>query len=389
MIGLRADNPSRAYGRRPGTVLVFTVFMMVALLAMLAFAVDVGYLAVVRTESQRAADASALAGASALYQPVGSLENFVYRLPPDAYAARREARAVIRQNLTAGRQVDVDLNLSNAPAGEIVVGRFHYPADHSESLDATSEVPNTVQVRLPLTAEHANGPASLFFARVLGYQSADTGATAAATTWYPAVLPFATSEENWGSLSDGGAGDAFAYEPGQGNFGVVPGEDGLAEIVLFPGPWAEGDLPPGNFGLVQIGPDGLVLEAIRRQIDMGPSPSDMEVHEGEIRSGDQLPGRTGLKSAAKHAFLGGWADGRNYGGMLGRPRQLPLYSSVSGNGDNAVFVIARFVGVRVIALRIDGRWRTRRQDTDGDEIEAIRVQPLAKSEELVQVQLTR
>ena len=35
--------------------------------------------------------------------------------------------------------------------------------------------------------------------------------------------------------------------------------------------------------------------------------------------------------------------------MLGRPRVLPLYQSVSGNGDNSVYTLSRFVAVRLMA----------------------------------------
>jgi hypothetical protein len=131
------------------------------------------------------------------------------------------------------------------------------------------------------------------------------------------------------------------------------------------------------------------LSALRRQIDQGPSVSDMAMHGGRLSSGDRVPGRTGLKSATKHAFLGGHSDGRDYSGMLGRVRQLPLYESVSGNGDNAVFTLSRFVAVRVMAVMMGGRWRTERRDTESDAIQAIRVQPVTETQQLIQVQLTR
>ena len=52
--------------QRSGTVLAFTVLLMITLFAFLAFAVDLGYLCVVRTELQRTADVGALGGAGAL-----------------------------------------------------------------------------------------------------------------------------------------------------------------------------------------------------------------------------------------------------------------------------------------------------------------------------------
>ena len=207
--------------------------------------------------------------------------------------------------------------------------------------------------------------------------------------WYPSVLPFATSVDNWERLVRGETADTLAREPGQGSFGITSGQDGIPELEMFPGPWDNGDLPPGNFGVLQIGPQGEVLEVLRRQIDMGPTQDDMAPHGGALKSGEQIPGRTGIKSSTKHAFLGGWADGRTFGGMLGRPRQLPLYESAEGNGENAVFTLSRFVAVHVMALKIGGRWRTQYGDTEGDEIEAVKVQPLRSTDDLIQVQLVR
>ena len=387
-----ADQAVRPPGnrkRRAGNILVFSVLMMVVMCGVLAFAVDLGYLYTLRTELQRSADAAALAGVAALYQPEGSLESGSYYLAPDPDAARIESRRFVRINPVKERSVDVDLNLANDPAGDIGVGRLNPPRDRLALLDTAFDPPNTVQVTIPLSASHANGSVALFFARVLGINTGEPRASAAATAWYPALLPFATSETNWQRLDQDGDGDNYAYEPGQGSFGVVPGSDGQHELIMFPGSWDGGDLPPGNFGLIQVGPEGGTLEAVRRQIDAGPSVDDMASHGGQLAAGDRVPGRTGIKSSSKHAFLGGSADGRDFDGMLGRPRQLPLYESVSGNGDNAEFVLARFVAVRVMAVKIDARWRTTYQDTDGEEITAIMVQPLSGSEDLLQVQLTR
>ena len=49
--------------QRRGNVLVLTVFMMMAIFALLACAIDLGYLEVVHTELQRTADSAAIAAA--------------------------------------------------------------------------------------------------------------------------------------------------------------------------------------------------------------------------------------------------------------------------------------------------------------------------------------
>ncbi len=385
---------NRAAGRknskhRPGNVLVFTLMLMVSLCAGLAFAVDMGYLCMARTELQRSADAAALAGAAAMYQPDGELESEWYSLPPEPGSARIEARRFVRANPAVGRLIDVGLNHANVADGDIVLGRLNHPPDHSELLDTAFDPPNTVHVTIPLSQTHMNGSIGLFFARVIGIDSADSKASATATVWYPSLLPFTTSQENWSTLAQGGAGDQFAYRPGEGSLGIASGSDGIPEVVMFPGPWNGGGLPPGNFGVLDIGGNGSTMSTVRRQVDAGPSVDDMESHAGGLAAGTQLSGRTGIKSSSKHAFLGGSADARQFAGILGRPRQLPLYDNVTGNGANSVFTLSRFVAVRVMALQIDGRWRTEFEDTSGSEVTGIMVQPLQSSSDLIQVQLTR
>jgi hypothetical protein len=286
----------------------------------------------------------------------------------------------------------VDLNVENLPAGDIVLGRLDCPANRSEVLDSTSDSPNTVQVTVPLLTDGINGPASTFFSRIWGINTSEMMATASATVWYPALLPFGTSEDNWESLSEGGAGDMFRYGSGTGGFPVEPGPDDefKPEIVLFPGNWnGQEALPPGNFGIIEIGPGGSELTNLRRQVDRGPSVPDIEFHGGSLNRGQWMYGRTGIKSSTKHAFLGGQADARLFAGILGRVRQIPLYDAATGNGSNAEFRLARFVTARVMALQIDGRWRTDYMDTDGEEITALRVQAVDDLQDLIQVQLTR
>jgi hypothetical protein len=53
-------------GRRKGVIVVLTAVMLIVLLGMVAFSIDVGYVAVVRTQLQCAADSSALAACSTL-----------------------------------------------------------------------------------------------------------------------------------------------------------------------------------------------------------------------------------------------------------------------------------------------------------------------------------
>ncbi|MFW6125392.1 MAG: pilus assembly protein TadG-related protein [Pirellulales bacterium] len=376
MDGRGAD---RRGDRRRGAFLPLVVLLLIPTCGMVALAVDLGFAYATRTQLQAAADSGALAGAAVLYPQPDSLQQVVYTLPADVDTARSEARTFVRYHSAAGRGLDVT-------GSDVEVGRLYTPTNISEPLAVGADPPNTVKVTVPMRDGHPNGPVGLFFARVLGFQTTEVGATAMATVWYPALLPFATSVDNWESL---GADDDFAYNPGEPGFGVSTGSDGISELRMFPGPWNGQDMPPGNFGVIEIGPGGSTMTNVRRQIDAGPSLADLDFHGGSIESGMDISGRTGLKSSAKIAFLGGTADSREFSGIVGQVRQLPLYDAAAGNGSNATFRLAGFVTVRVMALEIDGTVRTDYYDTEGNEITAIIVQPVTDVRDMVQVHLTR
>lgn len=374
---------------RQGNILILMALMLVALLGIIAFAVDIGVIATAKGQLQRTADAAALAGASAIYVPQTTTTDEVYALAPKLTEARYSAQTFAASNNVMARSPFIDLNASNQPDGDIILGRLDRYWDQSEPLDPYSDMPNSVQVTVRLADDTENGSLALYFARALGVTSTELQATATATVWYPALLPFATSESNWQSLGSGGAGDHFAHDPDSISFGVDNTADGVPEIVMFPGDWDGQDMPPGNFGIIQIGPEGDVLTNLRRQIDRGPSLSDIDYHGGSLRADEQMPGHTGIKSSTKHAFLGGWADGTEFAGMIGQVRTLPIYKGASGNGANANFTLSRFVLVRILSIRIDTRWRIDRYDSEGDEITGVVAQPLTDRSDVLQSRLTR
>src|SRR5262245_35399537 len=68
---LRFAMPRRNRHRRNGNILVMTALLMMTLMALLAFAIDLGYLYAVRTELQRSADSAAIAAAWELIDKEG------------------------------------------------------------------------------------------------------------------------------------------------------------------------------------------------------------------------------------------------------------------------------------------------------------------------------
>lgn len=142
-----ATSPSH---NRRGVVLVFSAVLLVVICAMAAMGIDVGYMMVVKTQLQVAADAGALAAGNSLH------------------LSREEVVAVAKQYATehnaGGRAIQ---------QGETVVEIGVWDADASR-FSATAGIGNAVRV----TA--TRGGEALFFARVLGADAFSAEASAIA-----------------------------------------------------------------------------------------------------------------------------------------------------------------------------------------------------------------
>src|SRR5262245_21068673 len=75
-------------GQRRGTVLPMLVATIVVLMGFVALAIDIGLLALARTQAQNAADAAALTGARSLTGDASSDNNFAACEPAARVAAR-------------------------------------------------------------------------------------------------------------------------------------------------------------------------------------------------------------------------------------------------------------------------------------------------------------
>jgi Flp pilus assembly protein TadG len=140
---------------RSGFIAVLTALMLVFLMAMVAFAVDIGYLCVVKSQTQAVADAAALAGARGL----------------STSTAQVQANAIACAKLNTANGQAVTLTDSN-----IVVGTW---STSTSTFTASATNANACQVTVPLTATNGN-PVSLFFAKALGDSSANVTSSAVA-----------------------------------------------------------------------------------------------------------------------------------------------------------------------------------------------------------------
>ncbi len=136
---------------RGGIIIVLTAVLLVFLLGMIAFAVDLGFIANVRTELQNAADSAAYAGAGALVTGTGT--------------ATTSAQSFYTQNRAGG----------SALAANTMGIEFGNWSTTNRTFTVTSNQPNAVRV----TSNIVNQP--LFFANVFNKSSFNMTATAVAT----------------------------------------------------------------------------------------------------------------------------------------------------------------------------------------------------------------
>ncbi|HEX4591083.1 MAG TPA: pilus assembly protein TadG-related protein, partial [Gemmataceae bacterium] len=112
---------------RTGAVVPLVAILTVFILGMVAFGVDLGYIAVTQKEMQNAADSAAMAGTSQLHD-----RNALKGTPNQAVMVaniRTVAQTFSGKNSGGGVALQLDANTSNDSGGDIVVGRIDRPTD--------------------------------------------------------------------------------------------------------------------------------------------------------------------------------------------------------------------------------------------------------------------
>src|SRR5688572_29625059 len=161
---LSTGHALRSRYRRGNVLILFAVFLT-ALVGMVAFAIDVGYIALTKTKLQATADAGALAGAGKLMTEPGQTV--------DEAVVKAEVREFVTHNMPGLTVLEEDIKLCRYNPFAAAGSRFTY------AYDAATAPANAVQV----TARRdtlANDPLNLFFAPVIGTRTASLAATATA-----------------------------------------------------------------------------------------------------------------------------------------------------------------------------------------------------------------
>lgn len=141
-----------------GVMAVLAAVMLVIMLAFVAFAVDIGYLGMVRTQLQSAADAAALAAAGSSGQSEADMV--------------RTAQEFANANVAAGRRIQ--LNAADVELGSWDAGTCTFIPMPS------GQVGTAVRVTVRTDAA-SGGETNLFFGRLFGSSSKAQEATAVAT----------------------------------------------------------------------------------------------------------------------------------------------------------------------------------------------------------------
>jgi len=325
--------------------------MIIVLVGMVAFSVDIGYVLSAKEDLQRSADASALAACWEFGKQLGKGNTSTVA----AGYARTTAAQYAALNRVTGDAMSLNTNASNSPDGDVVLG---YIANFKDAQCAFqtdgSNGYNAVKVRLRKDST-ANGQVPYFFARIFGKhgQSLHTEAIAGlirdvkgfqipSSGGNIGILPYTLDLQTWTPFVANSGTDNYRWNPVTKK--VEAGADGLVEVNLFP----QGTGSPGNRGTVDIGSSNNSTADIARQILYGISPSDLAHHGGSLTFDSSgklyLNGDTGISAGVKDELES----------IKGQPRIIPIFSSVSGNGNNANYTIVKWQGIRIMNVKLTG-----------------------------------
>ncbi|NLC70384.1 MAG: pilus assembly protein [Desulfuromonadaceae bacterium] len=182
-----------------GAVAVKTAILMVLLLGIVAMAVDIGYMMVVRNQLQNAADAAALAGCNRLYNRDPS----VTMAEPNWAQAEAHALSTLQLNQADNKALltgdvttgwwDYAQNKDNELCyGTVCSGTVPYPQFNSISLPANYNTYNyapAVMVEIEKTAGMNSGAITTFFAGIFGIKDYDSKANAVAIAAGESIRP--------------------------------------------------------------------------------------------------------------------------------------------------------------------------------------------------------
>jgi hypothetical protein len=376
--------------QRIGSILVLAAVFMVVVLGFAAFTIDVGYIALAKTQLHNAADAATLGAGIEL--PVG--------LGIDATASNSAVEAIANEAAAAvaalQRAGDVDSVLV-VPTRDVRYGQRDWDPGNNTWVESWGAGPyNMIEVTARRDQQyfqycdfwfsydhteegwHYEGYGDdaventndavlpLFFGPVLGHKTAALRVSSVAallpgsgfrvspgSSQRAPILPITLDEPSWVELMSGVGADNFAYNPDTGQ--VSSGSDGILEINIYPtaapsnnnNSNASNQWTPGNRGTVDLGNPNNATPDLKRQILEGLNDDDLAYFDGEIRFDEgpiDVNGDPGISAAIKTQLTA----------IIGEPRAMPLFTQVVGQGNNTWYTLVRLVGIRIVDVKLTG-----------------------------------
>ena len=320
-LGKRAQT-NRLHNRQ-GAVTILVVALTIIMFIVAVFAIDYGYILVVKTDLQRAADHAALAAVQDIvpnedgYQDLSSVES--------------QLQLYTKENLGE--------DSFSIAASDIETGRFDPSNIYSSVTLLSTGVHDTVRVTLRRD-DLNNTSVSLFFARLIGINNVDVSATSTAVlqkarylTPGTDILPIAIPEDVWNSSDVGEIWSVY------GNGRILD---------------SEGDELPGNWGTLDVGATSNSTSELVDQINNGLRQEDLDflADEGAIPDNTKidsenpmwLSGDTGLSSGMKSAIQD----------SHGETKLVPIFDQTNdGNGGNLDFHVVGWGVVKIVS----SQWR--------------------------------
>lgn len=340
---------------RQGSIVVLAAFMMVVIFAFVALSLDMGYIALTKTQLQAASDAGAHAAGIELAQGFGPISVSSGSIQTLAEQAAVDVAANFKSGTLPSAFVD--------PNRDIRFGQLEWN-DFTGSWEETWGVApyNLVEVtarRDQAASLNNDAQLPLFFAPIIGHRTAKLAVTAQAalipgtgfkvppgSTKTASVVPIAIDEQSWNDLMNRFAsdGDTHAYDPTTQT--VTNGSDGVLELNIYPG--SNPSLPSGNRGTVDFGSANNSTADLSRQIVNGLNAYDLSFFPNNEVNLDEIPmnlnGDTGLSAGIKDELAA----------IIGQKRAFPIFSNVTGPGNNATYTIIKFVGATIVDVKLTG-----------------------------------
>ncbi|MCH7689075.1 MAG: hypothetical protein IH899_20770 [Planctomycetes bacterium] len=329
--------------------------LMVVILAFTAFTVDLGYIALTKTQLQAAADGSVLAAGLEMGDGFGATAVSASTVLSAGAGAAQSVAAVHKNGDLSSTYLNTSRDIRFGTLswnGESHVWRETWGASPYNLVEVTLVRGQNNSTDSETGTPLGDQQLPLFFGPIIGNSAARVSVSAKAALLPAAgisvppggtapVLPMAVDLASWEDLMNNIGSDNYSYDPNTGS--VTSGSDGIMELNIFPD--GDAELPPGNRGTVSFGdPGDNSTGTLERQIVEGLNAYDMSFYTNNEISLDGGPfevyGNPGISAGIEDELIS----------VIGQFRIAALFTTAAGNGSNTTYTVVRWVASRIMAV---------------------------------------